>query len=314
MSHSTYTKPALKWVGGKTQILETLFENFPKKINDYHEIFVGGGSVLLALLDKINNNEIELNGTIYAYDLNQNLIGLYNNIKNEPNELNNELKKIKNEHNSITGNNVNRKAQNKDEALTSKESHYYWIRSLYNQMTNYERTTLLGSAYFIFLNKTCFRGLYRIGPNGFNVPYGNYKNPDIYNETHILLLSKMFEKVHFINSDFNKSLSEIIKNKNKKDFVYMDPPYVPETKNAFVSYNLEDFNSATHKQLFKLCKQLKKTRINFLLSNSNTQMLYDFFDENEYALKKITCKRNINSKEPNAKTYELLIYPNELKV
>ena len=166
-------KPYLKWVGGKTQILEKVLNKFPKKIENYHEIFLGGGSVLFGLLNKINNNVITLNGKIYAYDINKALIYTYKNIQNNHIELFENIQKIIKEYDSCKFIEINRKAKTIDEAKTSKESYYYWLRTQYNNLE--DKTSIQASTLFIILNKLCFRGVYREGPNGFNVPYGHYK-------------------------------------------------------------------------------------------------------------------------------------------
>jgi len=196
---------------------------------------------------------------------------------------------------------ANRKPKNIDEAKTSKEAYYYWIRERYNKLSQDEKNKPLGSAIFIFLNKTCFRGLYRTGPNGFNVPYGNYKNPSIYDNENIKTISDLIKNVEFIVSDFSGS---IIRAK-KKDFLYLDPPYVPEKETSFVKYNEDGFNLAKHKELFKLCHELKDKKIKFLFSNSSVKMIHDEFKD--YNIETIDCKRSINSKNPGKKTKEVLI-------
>ena len=166
----------------------------PFVFQNYHEIFLGGGSVLLALLSykKAGHIKITGGGTINAYDINETLISLYKNIQSKHNELYTTLKQIIDEFNSCTDNEdsvLNRKPKNLEEALTKPENYYYWSREKYNKLSEIDKNGILGTALFIFLNKTCFRGLYREGPNGFNVPFGNYNNPEIINIEHIKLLS-----------------------------------------------------------------------------------------------------------------------------
>jgi len=297
-------KPVLKWVGGKTQIIDNVLSKFPEKINSYHEIFLGGGSVLITFLTYVKNNKIQVKN-IYAYDLNETLIHLYKNIQKCSNELIQRLEEIITDYNIALEDNkkikANRKPKNIDEAKTSKEAYYYWIRERYNKLSQDEKNKPLGSAIFIFLNKTCFRGLYRTGPNGFNVPYGNYKNPSIYDNENIKTISDLIKNVEFIVSDFSGS---IIRAK-KKDFLYLDPPYVPEKETSFVKYNEDGFNLAKHKELFKLCHELKDKKIKFLFSNSSVKMIHDEFKD--YNIETIDCKRSINSKNPGKKTKEVLI-------
>lgn len=216
------SKPLLKWVGGKTQIIDTLLDVFPNltEINNYHEIFLGGGSVLFALLSFIKFRNISLNGNIYAYDLNEPLICTYKNIQTNPTELFDELQLLIQDLSDCKKDGVvNRKSVTIEEAKENVENYYYWIRKRYNNLTNEERNSILGSAIFIFLNKTCFRGLFRIGPNGFNVPFGNYKNPKIIDKEHLMEIHELIKSVRFECCDFTHSINDNILT---GDFVYCD--------------------------------------------------------------------------------------------
>ena len=297
------TKPFLKWVGGKTQIVDKLIIKFPNEINNYHEIFLGGGSVLLTLLSYVNNGDIKINGNIYAYDLNEPLIYLYKNIQKDYNELYNEIQKIIIQFNSCGDGEINRKPKNINEAMISKENYYYWIRSEYNKLSLIDKNTIIGSSMFIFLNKTCFRGIFRIGPNGFNVPYGHYKNPEIVNKEHLKEINNLIQDVIFECCDFNISLQNIKKN----DFVYLDPPYVPEKKTSFVKYNENVFNIDTHINLFNLINKLTDDNIKMILSNSDVSIVRENFTNEKYNIESILCKRTINSKKPSSKTQEVII-------
>ena len=296
-------KPIIKWVGGKTQILETILSNFPKEIENYHEIFIGGGSVLLGLLIQIKNKEIKVNGTINAYDSNEPLIYLYKNIQNNYNKLYNKIQELIDEFNKLDGIIINRKATNLLEAKTSKESYYYWIRSCYNKLNNEDKKSILGTSYFIFLNKTCFRGLFRLGPNGFNVPYGNYKNPEIINKEHLEEIHELIKDVNFECCDFTISLEKIKEN----DFAYLDPPYFPENNKSFVSYTKEGFDKENHLQLFEICNNLNNKNIKLMMSNSDVKLVKDSFVNKKFNIKLILCKRAINSKKPQSKTNEIII-------
>jgi DNA adenine methylase len=294
-----YLKPVIKWVGGKTQIIDDVIKSFPNKMDNYHELFTGGGSVLIALLQNIENKKITVKNKIYAYDLNETLIHIYKNIQKNPDKLIIDIKKLIDDYNSIVDTKKNRKPTTIEEAKSSKESYYYWIRNAFNEMSQDEQNSTNGSAHFIFLNKTCFRGLYREGPHGFNVPYGNYKSPEIINEEHIKNISKLIKNVEFICSDFEDS----IKNVKKHDFMYADPPYVPENAKSFVGYTSDGFKLEKHKVLFDL---LKKN--NFVMSNSDTDLVKNSFNDKEkFDIKIISCRRAINSKKPDSKTNEVLI-------
>ena len=295
-------KPIIKWIGGKTQILDKLISKFPLEMNNYHEIFLGGGSVLLALLSYQHKGYIKINGNIYAYDLNEPLIYVYKNIQNLHDKLYEDIQKIINDFNSCEEKDINRNPTNITEAKNNKENYYYWIRKLYNKLSIFDKKSTIGSAMFIFLNKTCFRGLFRVGPNGFNVPYGHYKNPQIIDKEHLDKIHSVIQNVIFEHSDFSKSLNNIVEN----DFVYLDPPYVPENNNSFISYTENGFNIDQHKKLFQILNSFPKYN-KFLLSNSDVSLVHDNFSNKIYNIESIVCKRTINSKNPESKTNEVLI-------
>ena len=301
-----YVKPLIKWVGGKTQIIDKIIDNFPNVINNYHEVFLGGGSVMLALLQNIENNKIKLTGSINVYDINMSLIYLYKNIQNKSNEVIVEINKIITIYNNLKGDVINMKPKNLDEGLTSQESYFYWIRTEFNKLTQEQKNLPKGTAYFIFLNKTCFRGVYREGPKGFNVPFGHYKNPEIINEEHVLVIKNLIKNVNFVHSTFENTFDIIKKqqrdNNSENNFIYLDPPYAPENEKSFVGYTSKGFNLEQHKLLFTICKDYK-----FLMSNADMSLVLDNFNSPRYKIQKILCKRSINSKKPESKTNEVLI-------
>ena len=296
-------KPFIKWVGGKTQIVNDVMGLFPKEIHNYHEPFLGGGSVLLALLSHKKNGTIKVSGKIYASDLNSNLIGLYKNIQSHPDALIAEVKTLSDQFASIKGTEVNRAASTLEEALTSPESYYFWIRSRFNALTKEERTSIKASAMLLFMNKTCFRGVYREGPRGFNVPFGNYKHPAILDGAHIKAVSALVEGVVFTNCSFADAFTRVAPG----DFVYVDPPYAPENDTSFVSYTADGFSVEQHKSLFALCAGLKASRVKMLMSNADVPLVKDAFPSPSYTTKTISCRRAIHSKEPDARTNEVLI-------
>ena len=291
-------KPFLKWVGGKTQIIDNIINIIPNEMENYHEIFLGGGSVLLAILSLQRNNKIIIKNKIYAYDINENLINVYKNIQNKKDDLYHYINIYINEYDKIDGKIINRKPQNIDEAKTSKESYYYWLRNKFN---NIDKNTIECSALFMIINKTCFRGMYREGPNGYNVPYGHYKKtPNIITREELYIVSDLIKDVEFIHRDFNISL----KNIKDGDFVYLDPPYAPENKKSFVNYVSEGFSLETHNNLFNQIKNFKN--IKFAMSNSKVDLVTTNFKD--YTYEEIIAKRAINSKRPNSTTIEVLIY------
>ena len=299
-------KPIIKWVGGKTQIIDKVIANFPVEINNYREIFLGGGSVLLALLSYAKKDIIKIRGNIYAYDLNEPLINIYKNIQSKHNELYAALKNLIDDF-SECGEciNINRKAVNIDEAKEAKENYYYWIRNKYNSLSDAEKNDVIGSAMLIFLNKTCFRGIFRVGPNGFNVPYGNYKNPEIINKNHLDIIHNLIKDVIFKCSDFRESMINI----EDGDFLYLDPPYVPEKNTSFVGYTKGGFDIANHNELFAIIHTLKEKNIRMAMSNSDVEIIRNIFSANEYnyTIETLVCKRSINSKNPDSKTNEVII-------
>lgn len=258
---SAAVRPFLKWVGGKTHCLETLLASFPGEIHgSYHEPFLGGGSVLLAVLESQR-----VKGKVYASDVNEALIYTFKNIQRCPEEV---LEHI---------------------CAVPDEATYYALRSEFNSL---DKKTPKASALFIVLNKTCFRGLYREGPHGMNVPYGHYKNPTLVTPDHIRAVSRLIANVTFSVASFETSLSLV----RPGDFVYMDPPYFPVSSTSFVAYTTKDFHGEA---LMALCDKLPCP---WVMSNSNVQCLRDKYD-----CVVVSCPRRIHSKDPSSKANELLI-------
>lgn len=288
-------KPFLKWVGGKTQLLESILENIPHDIENYYEAFLGGGSVLLAILSLRKDGVIKVSGNIYANDLNSSLIQVYIDIRDTPKELFQYITKYTDEYNNIQESKGVRNATTREEALVSKESYYYWIRDKYNSLCK----CIEKSALFMFLNKTCFRGLYREGPNGFNVPFGNYKNKlEIISENNLHSVSELIKDVIFSGNSFENVLDKAGVN----DFIYLDPPYAPESINSFVGYTKDGFGIEMHKKLFSMTKKLQSK---FMLSNAKVKLVIDEFDG--YIIEDVKARRAINSKNPSAVTTEVFV-------
>lgn len=296
-------KPFLKWVGGKTQIIDSVLELFPKTMKNYHEPFVGGGSVLFALLSYIKAGRIAVTGKIYASDLNSNIINLYKTAQTNPESLITEVNTIMTLYLTLKGTSINRKPITIEEATTSQESYYYWIRSQFNGLNGDERTTAKAAAMCLFLNKTSFRGMYRSGPSGFNVPFGNYKNPSILDEAHIREVSALIRDVVFTTQPFDESLVVVADG----DFVYLDPPYAPENETSFVGYTGDGFGLDSHTLLFKTCSEMKAKHVKILMSNSNVKLVHDAFPSPIFQTRTIQARRAINSKNPDATTTEVLI-------
>jgi len=298
------TKPILKWVGGKTQIIDNIIAEFPVEMNNYHEIFLGGGSVLFAVLSYIKRGIIKIHGKVYAYDWNDPLIHVYKNIQSRHHELYHTLQTIITEFNECgNGSEINRLPANIEEAKQMKENYYYWIRNRYNELSVENKKDILGSAMFIFLNKTCFRGLFRTGPRGFNVPYGHYKSPEIINKDHLEEIHELIQDVIFDRCDFSISLKKV----ESTDFVYLDPPYAPEKSTSFVKYNENGFTIDDHKKLFEQVHILTNINKKVFMNNADVNLVRENFTSRTYNITSIICRRAINSKNPESNTRELII-------
>lgn len=298
-------KPFLKWVGGKTQIIQEVMALFPREMNNYYEPFVGGGSVLFALLSHIQQGSIRVNGVIYASDINPNLIRLYRIIQCRPEEFITEMKRLKGEYEACTGSVVNRAPTSLSEAKTSKESYYYWTRGLFNGLDDEGRASVAAAAMMLFLNKTCFRGVYRENrKKEFNVPFGNNKNPSIIDEHHIRATSELIQNVVFTCEPVLDPESLLCDGIAEDDFAYFDPPYAPENATSFVGYNADGFNLEQHKDLFEMLHNLGGK---FLMSNADVPLVKEAFPAPAFTTKIISCRRAIHSKNPSAKTNEVLI-------
>ena len=270
-------KPFLKWVGGKTQIIDKIV--IPDCI-DYHEPFLGGGSILLAAL-----SSGKITGTVYASDINPHLINLYVDIQTNPYEFIKNISILVDKFKSLPNT-----PGGKLEDCDTQESYFYWVRKQFNSKTT--------SAMFLFLNKTCFRGVYREGPNGFNVPFGHNKNPEIFNEEHILQVSNLIKQVVFTSCSFVESLKRV----KLGDFVYLDPPYAPVNITSFVGYTSKGFSGKDHEQLFEECKKLQSK---WTMSNAHVPLIIENFKD--YPMTVISCRRTINSKNPESRVNEVLI-------
>jgi DNA adenine methylase len=284
----------LKWVGGKTQLLEKILPFFPTTIQNYYEPFIGGGSVLLAVLD----SSIDIKGTIYASDVNKLLINFYKAVQSNPALFWNTLSVYIQEYNSFK--NVKGDKVSDYDSIDSKEGYYYWVRHKYNQRSKAYMSNTIDyhlAAMLLFLNKTCFRGLYREGPNGFNVPFGNYKQPTIASYALIVNMSEKIKDVVFEHMSYENVLSNTFE---KGDFIYMDPPYIPEKATSFDSYTTSEFD---HSHFIEMCKEIKMASI--VMSNANVPILHKEFDS--YDIHVVECRRAIHSKDPSSKTTEVII-------
>ena len=292
-------RPFVKWAGGKSKLIPQMEQYYPKelkenKIDVYVEPFVGGGAILIDILKKYNIKKA------YAFDINENLINCYNIIKDKVDNLLLNLKKLEKEYLKLDDEN--------------RKEYYYDIRKKYNSINiENEKEAIEKTTYFIFLNKTCFNGLYRENRKGqFNVPIGKYKNPTICDEENLIELSKLIKNVIFIRGDYRESYKYIVEN----TFIYFDPPYRPINKtSSFTSYSKEDFNDENQKELGEYFRKINdnNSNVKLMLSNSNPKNNNeedDFFEQiyNGFKINEIKANRMINSnKEKRGKISELLI-------
>ena len=276
-------KPFVKWAGGKGGLISQLKNFYPfelenGKIDKYVEPFVGGGAVLINILQQYDVKEA------YAFDINRDLINCYNTIKENVEDLIKELEIKEKEF---------LKLESED-----RQKFFYDIRTEYNSSKLEDNYNIKRTSEFIFLNRTCFNGLYRVNKNGeFNVPCGKYKNPTICDAKNLRNLSKLIQNVRFEYGDYRKS-SEYI---DENTFVYFDPPYRPlSITSGFTSYTKEDFNDENQKDLAKYFKELDLKNAKLMLSNSNpknTNKDDNFFEDiyKGFNINEISAKRMINA-------------------
>ena len=276
-------KPFIKWVGGKGQLLSEINKLYPvelgKNIKKYAEIFVGGGAVLFDILSKYKLDEV------YISDKNLELINTYKSIRDNVDILIKSLKGMEEQY--IPLDNENRK------------DYYYKKREEYNSLKiNSEVNNIEKAVLFIFLNKTCFNGLYRVNKKGeFNVPMGAYKKPKICDEENLKNVSLVLKKVKIIYADYRESESFI----DEKTFVYIDPPYRPlNITSSFTSYTENDFNDKEQIELAEYINVLNKKGAKIVISNSdpkNNDIDDNFFDElyDNYNINRVKATRMLNS-------------------
>lgn len=265
MSKSPLVLPVLKWVGGKRQLLKEILPLIPDDITTYYEPFVGGGAVLFSLQPK----------KAFINDYNIELVNVYKIIMNNPNELIKILEEHEEKNNS---------------------EYFYNIRQL-DRTSDYKKLSAVErAARIIYLNKTCYNGLYRVNQAGqFNSPYGKYRNPNIINSPTIKALHNYFNdnKITITSGDYKDSLKNI--RANTKTFVYLDPPYYPlSTSSSFTGYTDNGFGEKQQIELKNECDKLNNKGIKFLLSNSSCEFINELY-KNDYNIKIIKAKRVLNS-------------------
>ncbi|MCK5822379.1 MAG: DNA adenine methylase [Bacteroidales bacterium] len=275
-------KPFLKWAGGKTQLIGQIKEQLPNNIKTkgftYIEPFVGGGAVLFWILEEYPN----LKNAIIN-DINQDLTNSYLTIKHNVQDLIQILKRWEVDYHSISKN------------QEKKKEYYYEKRNLFNTRKSNQTTQ---SALFIFLNRTCFNGLYRVNrKNEFNVPIGSYETPQICNEENLLAVSKVLQKVEILNGDF----SETLKYATENIIFYFDPPYKPLNEtSSFNSYAKDEFDDEEQIRLKEFCEILDSQKHQWILSNSDVKgkdPKNNFFDDlyASFNILRVNARRSINA-------------------
>ena len=273
-------KPFIKWVGGKSQLLEEIRQKYPSKIEKYCEPFVGGGAVLFDVLSRFQPNKVLIN------DINRELINTYSQIKNNCESLISHLSAI----NSIYKNHT---TEENKEFFYEKRNRYNELKVNDNETDNLEKAVL-----FIFLNKTCFNGLYRVNSKGsFNVPFNNAKNPLLCDAENLRNCSNLLQNVEMKVGDY-KECKDFIDNKT---FVYIDPPYRPLTQTAaFTSYSENSFSDKEQIELRNFITEISDKGAMVLASNSdpkNADENDSFFDElySHFEIRRVSASRMINS-------------------
>ncbi|MEI3402162.1 MAG: DNA adenine methylase [Clostridia bacterium] len=289
-------RPFVKWAGGKGSLIPQLNNFYPYELKngiiERYEPFVGGGAVLIDILQKYDVQEA------YAFDINIDLINSYNVIKNNVEDLITNLKQMETEYLQLE--------------QEERKNYFYNKRDEYN---NYRlegiEQNIQRAAQFIYLNRTCFNGLYRVNKTGkFNVPMGNYKNPTICDEENLRNLSELIQNVQFQYGDYRRSMEYVTEN----TFVYFNPPYRPlNVTSGFTSYTKEDFNDDNQRELAEFYRELNEQNAKLMLSNSNpknTNKEDTFFDNiyQGFNIDEIYASRMINANSKGrGKISEILV-------
>ena len=296
VKRSENARPFVKWAGGKGQLLEILKNNLPDgmgtSITKYAEPFVGGGALLFALLSEYSFEEV------YICDNNRELINTYLVVKDYCDDLILLLSTMQDKYNSCSDN-------------EEKQAYYYEQRDRYNTLSLNYNTCIEKAALFIFLNRTCFNGLYRVNRRGcYNVPFGKHSNPTICDTENLLKLSEALQNVIMRSCDYH----DVLGFADEKTLVYIDPPYRPlNATSGFTSYTEDQFNDQNQIELADMYKELSDIGSKVMLSNSdphNVDESDNFFDDlyADFTILRVDASRIINSKASSrGKIKELLI-------
>lgn len=280
-------RPFLKWAGGKRQLLKQIESRFPKNLCEYDtyiEPFVGGGAVLFHVLSNYDFSNV------IAYDINPELILVYRMVKRSAEDVIRCLRELDEKYPAA-------------DKGTERKRFYYDVRNDWNSnlsrfRTLKKREKIKRVSQTIFLNRTCFNGLFRVNSKGeFNVPIGSHTNPKILDEENIRKVSASIQHVKFYNWDYSRIRYKI----TGRTFVYFDPPYRPLPGSpSFTTYSKSGFNDENQRKLARICDELSSTGTQFLLSNSdpkNSDLTDTFFDllYSKFVIERVEARRNINS-------------------
>lgn len=275
MSNSSIA-PFVKWAGGKRQLIPQIRERMPAQFNNYYEPFVGGGAVIFELLPE--------NAVIN--DINRALINAYQMICDHPQEFLQEINRLD------------------AEMWEDGKEYYYSLREHYNDKLMKEEFDVELAALFVFINKHCFNGLYRVNGKGlFNVPYNNSRRSSV-DEKSIMEISEFLKDVTIISGDFEAACEGA----GAGDFVFIDSPYAPLNPTSFESYTKEGFDIESHRRLANLFDELTARGCYCMLTNHNTELINELYGNKGYTIDVVSVKRMINSDASNRVGEEVIIY------
>ena len=274
MSNSSVA-PFVKWAGGKRQLLQQIKERMPEQFNNYYEPFVGGGAVTFELLPE----------KAVVNDINKSLVNAYRQICDAPDEFLEAINKLD------------------SEMWEDGKAYYYSLRELYNDKMMKAEYDVELAALFVFINKHCFNGLYRVNGKGlFNVPYNNSRKASV-DEKSIREISEYLKKVTILEGDFEAAVESAMEG----DFVFIDSPYAPLNPTSFESYTKEGFDIESHKRLADLFDDLTARGCYCMLTNHNTELINELYGNKGYRIDVVSVKRMINSDASNRVGEEVII-------
>lgn len=274
MSNSSIA-PFVKWAGGKRQLIPQIRERMPEQFNNYYEPFVGGGAVIFELLPE--------NAVIN--DINRALINAYQMICDHPKEFLQEVNRLD------------------AEMWEDGKEYYYSLREHYNDKLMRDEFDVELAALFVFINKHCFNGLYRVNGKGlFNVPYNNSRRSSV-DEQSIMEISGYLRNVTIISGDFEAACEGA----SAGDFVFIDSPYAPLNPTSFESYTKEGFDIESHRRLANLFDELTARGCYCMLTNHNTELINELYGNKGYTIDVVSVKRMINSDASNRVGEEVII-------